>query len=291
MTRLLLFLALVGCATDSALEAESQTDGVEVAPDSTADWSEHFEAEGSVGTFVMLDAATGVTTRHDPDRAAMRYTLASTSKVYNGLVFLDQGVVTDVDSMLAWDGVERWLPVWNRDHSLRTGTQHSAVWLFQRLALEVGRDGYREVLEREPYGNSALSDTLETSWLDGTWKASADEQVAFLDHLRRGDLEFAPEHQALVREMLPTLVEGGQVGAANGDRRLRGKTGWGFLEDGSDIGWLVGWVERPEGDVVYAMNAQAAPGHEFDVGPARLRIVRSVLEDAGFGVRSPGASP
>ncbi len=275
MRRLLLLVWLSACSNDPALEAEAPQAILEVAArDSVADWSSHFEAEGAVGTFVMLDTATGVTTRHDADRAATRYTLASTSKVYNGLVFLDQGVVTDVDSMLAWDGIERWLPVWNQDHSLRSGTAVSAVWLFQRLALEVGRDGYLEVFEREPYGNSMLSDTLETSWLDGTWKASADEQVTFFDRLRRGDLEFEAEHQALIREILPTLVE-------DGDLRLRGKTGWGFLEDGSDVGWIVGWMERPEGDVVYAMNAQAAPGGDFDIGPARLRIVRSVLEAAG----------
>ena len=284
MTRLVIALALVGCTSESPrvqTPSRSARDSVqtgrgdlEAARDSVADWSCHFEGEGAVGTFVLYDATAGVVTRHDPERAATRYTPASTSKVFNGLVFLDRGVVTDIDSIHAWDGVERSIAAWNQDHSLRTGTEVSAVWLFQRLALEVGRDGYRDVFAREELGNSTLSDSLEWSWLDGTWLVSANEQVGFFDRLRRGDLAFAPEHQALARDMLPTLLE-------DGPRRLRGKTGWGFLEDGLAIGWLVGWLERPEGDVVYAMNAQAAPGRDFDVGPGRLRIVRAVLEDAG----------
>ena len=274
MIRLLLLALAAGCAADPGLEAPTPDPGV-AARDSVADWSRHFEAEGAVGTFVLYDPATGVTTRHDPARAATRYTPASTSKVFNGLVFLDRGVVSDVDSVFAWDGVERWATAWNRDHSLRTGTEVSAVWLFQRLALEVSRDGYGAVFAREPFGNSALSDSLEWSWLDGTWTVSADEQAVFFDRLRRGDLAFEAEDQAAVRDILPTLAEDRR---ADGASRLRGKTGWGFLEDGSDIGWIVGWAERPGSDVVFAMNAQAAPGGAFEVGPARLRIVRGVLE-------------
>ena len=246
---------------------------VPAARDSVADWRAAFEAEGAVGTFVLLDTGTGVTTRHDPERAAARFSPASTSKVFNGLVFLDRGVVADVDSVFAWDGVERWATAWNRDHSLRTGTRDSAVWLFQRLAGRVGRDGYAEVFAREPYGNSALSDSLELSWLDGTWRVSADEQVDFFDRLRRGRLAFDADHQRLVREILPTLAE------AEG-ARLRGKTGWALRDGEPDLGWIVGWVERPGGDVVYAMNAEAAPGATMDMGPARLRIVRAVLAEA-----------
>ena len=246
-----------------------------VAPaDSVVDWSAAFEAEGAVGTVVLYDAATGRTTRHDPARAAERFSPASTSKVFNSLVFLDRGVVSDVDSLFAWDGVERWADVWNRDHSLRSGVEVSAVWLFQRAALMVGRDGYAEVFAKQPYGNSTLSDSLEMSWLDGTWRISADEQVAFLDALRRGTLAFSAEDQVTVRDLLPVLAEAD--GAV-----LKGKTGWYVHAPDPELGWLVGWVERPEGDVVFAMNAEAAPGAAFDVGPGRLRIVRAVLAEAG----------
>lgn len=275
-------LILAGCGPGIAEAGGGEADTA--TADSVADWSAAFEAEGAVGTFVLLDTETGRTTRHNPERAATRFTPASTSKVWNSLVFLDRGVVSDVDSLYAWDGVERRVESWNRDHSLRTGIEVSALWLFQRLALKVGRDGYREVLAIEPYGNSTMGDPLEMAWLDSSLRISADEQVVFLDRLRRGDLAFSAEAQATVREILPVLAEGdGGV--------LKAKTGWALRDGQPDLGWLVGWVERPGRDVVFAMNAQAASGGTFDVGPGRLRIVRAILEGEGLWPASPGEAP
>ena len=273
-------LVVAGCASPEAASPEapapSSRDADRGAPaaDAEVDWSEAFDAEGAVGTFVLYDPATGRTQRHNPERAATRSTPASTSKVFNALVFLDRGVVHDVDSLLAWDGVERWAAPWNRDHSLRTATEVSAVWLFQRLALEVGPDGYDAVFARQPYGNAFMGDTLEMAWLNGSLQISADEQVAFLDGLRRGELAFSAEDQATVRDLLPVLAEGDGW-------TLKGKTGWALRSGQPDLGWIVGWVERPSGDLVYAMNAEEAPGASFDVMRGRLRIVRAALALAG----------
>lgn len=282
----LLVAGLVGgCGASGAEAGETETAPTSgAAADSVADWSAAFEAEGALGTMVLLDTQTGQTTRHDPARAAERFSPASTSKIYNSLVFLDRGVISDVDSLFAWDGVERWADVWNQDHSLRSGIEVSAVWLFQRAALQVGRDGYDALLAREPYGNSTMSDTLEMSWLDGTWRVSADEQVVFLDLLRRGDLAFSAEDQATVRDILPVLAEAGGT-------RVQGKTGWYVRGDDPELGWLVGWVERPEGDVVFAMNAEQAPGASFDIMRGRLRIVRAILEAEGLWPVDAGGAP
>ena len=247
--------------------------------DSVADWSAAFADEGAVGTFVLYDAATGRTTRHDPDRAARRFLPASTFKVYNSLVALDEGVVRDPDSTFAWDGTPREIAAWNRDHTLRTGIENSVVWLYQRIARDVGRERYAAWLAREPFGNGQMGGDVGLFWLDGSLKVSADEQAAFMDRLRRGDLAFSDSAQATVRAILPTLASAAL--AEGGRQRLRGKTGLGRRDDGSQIGWIVGWVEGPEGDVVFAMNAEEAPGASFDAVPGRLRIVRAVLGDAG----------
>ena len=275
-----------GCGAGGAEAGEMETASASgiTAPDSVADWSAAFEAEGAIGTMALLDTRTGRTIRHDPARAAERFSPASTSKIYNSLVFLDRGVISDVDSLFVWDGVERWAEVWNRDHSLRSGIEVSAVWLFQRAALQVGHDGYDDVFAREPYGNRTLSDTLEMSWLDGTWRISADEQVAFLDRLRRGALAFSAEDQATVRDILPVLAEAGEV-------RVKGKTGWYVREPDPELGWLVGWVERPDGDLVFAMNAEQASGASFDIMRGRLRIVRAILEGEGLWPVDPDEAP
>ncbi|MEO0558970.1 MAG: penicillin-binding transpeptidase domain-containing protein [Bacteroidota bacterium] len=273
-------VALPGCDTPARTEGQRQLTGVS-APGTAAtdtlrpDWSTSFEAEGAIGTFVLFDPATGHTQRFNPERAATRFTPASTSKLFNALVFLDQGVVSDPDSMHAWDGVERWASVWNQDHSLRTGVEVSAVWLFQRLALEVGKAGYDDVFARQPYGNAFMGDTLHMAWLNGSLQISADEQIAFLDGLRRGELAFSAEDQATVRDVMPVLADGDGWS-------LEGKTGWGVCCERPDIGWIVGWLKRPDGDLLYAMNAEEAPGQTFDVMRGRLRIVRAVLEAEGL---------
>ena len=142
------------------------------------------------------------------------------------------------------------------------------------LAREVGRAGYDSVFARQPYGNSTMGEPLHMAWLDGSLRISADEQVAFMDALRRGELAFAPGDQATIRDVLPLLGEGAGW-------RLKGKTGWGIPDDEPEIGWIVGWVERPEGDVVFALNALAdGPDSEWDMISDRLRLLRALLQSA-----------
>jgi beta-lactamase class D len=201
-------------------------------------------------------------------------------------VALETGVAPSVDSVFAWDGVDRGNPAWNRDHSLRTGIAASAVWLYQELARRIGDDGYRAAFAREPYGNGDFGGGLDRFWLDGALRISAEEQVRFLDRLRRGRLAFRPEHQAAVRDIL--LLEGGD------GYRLYGKTGWATtLEgrsgtvawEGADLGWFVGWVERADDAWVFALNVEAAPGATLDMGPTRRRIAEAIL--AGEGLLGP----
>ncbi|MGH8028833.1 MAG: hypothetical protein ACREO3_02760, partial [Arenimonas sp.] len=68
----------------------------------------------------------------------------------------------------------------------------------------------------------------------------------------------------------------------------RGKTGLAYpltkagadldLKAAPGVGWIVGWVERPEGDVVYAMNLAA----RREQHPAlRATLTRALLEANG----------
>ena len=253
------------------------------------DWREAFDAEGGVGTFVLYDVASGVTQRYDAARAAQRYLPASTFKVYNALVALETGVVTDPDSVFAWDGVEREVAVWNQDHTLRTGMEVSTVWLYQRVARRVGRGRYRAALDRQPYGNGVVGPDVGLFWLDNSLQVTADEQVRFVDGLRRGALAFRPEVQATVRDMLPVLVE--EDGA-----RVVGKTGlgrFGTSDAETQLGWIVGLAERGGRTAVFAMNVQPDPGaaREIDMVASRLHIVQAVLTSEGGLAGGSGGKP
>ena len=238
------------------------------------EWSSAFEAVGAVGTFVLRDLETGRTQRYNPDRAAERMLPASTFKVYNALVALETGVVSDPDSMFVWDGVERFLPAWNQDQSLRDGLQNSTVWVYQRVARRVGRDRYRQSFGREPYGDSQIGPDVGLFWLDQSLRVSADEQARFIERLHKGELAFRPEAQRTVREMMPVLID--TLGT-----RVVGKTGWGERAGQPDLGWIVGWVEGPGGTAAFALNAEAAgPDSGFSFAD-RLRIVRAILRADG----------
>lgn len=278
--RTLLLVLLVGlgagCAAPTSPPPAPAPRALGVRDSLRPEWNATFRAYGAEGVFVLYEPATGVVHRSDVARAAERRTPASTFKVYNALVALETGVVRDPDSLFVWDGTRRWLDDWNRDHSLRTGMEVSTVWLYQRIADDVGAERYRAAFAREPYGNGAVGDRVTTFWLDGPLAVSPDEQGRFMDRLRRGDLAFRPEVQATVRDLLVTYPEAGGT--------IRGKTGWAVEPDSSDLGWLVGWVERerphPQGRgtvAVFAMNVTRAVGQDFDLGAARRTIVRGLL--------------
>ena len=269
-----MLLTLAACAAPPPPEA-TEPDAGGAADTVRVDWNAAFASRGLTGTFVLYDAEAGRTSRLDPRRASERFVPASTFKLYNALVALETGVVTDPDSAFVWDGVERTIPTWNRDQSLREGMRNSTVWLYQRVARRVGLDGFRDAFDRQPYGNGLVGDSVTTFWLTGPLAISADEQVAFADSLRRGALAFSSATQTAVRGMTPVLVDTAGV-------RLRAKTGLALRAGRADLGWLVGWVERPDGDVVFALNAEAAGDAPVDLIPARLAIAREILEGEGL---------
>ena len=285
----LLALTLAGCfASPTPTASASGTSPVVASEADVArpDWAQFFEAEGGVGTFVLLDAQTGRTQLLDSERAARRYLPASTFKVYNALVALETGAVTDPDSVFVWDGTEREVPAWNRDHTLRTGMASSVVWLYQRVARRVGRDRYLAAFRRQPYGNGQIGNDVAMFWLDSSLQISANEQVQFIDGLRRGALAFRPDVQAAVRDVLPVLVD--SAGA-----RVVGKTGLGRQPGRTLLGWIVGEVERDGRRAVFAMNVEPDPAasREIDMVASRLRIVRAVLASEGWLAADAGETP
>jgi beta-lactamase class D len=74
------------------------------------------------------------------------------------------------------------------------------------------------------------------------------------------------EHQRLVKDVL--IVEAGR------DWILRAKTGWQARFD-PQVGWWIGWVERTEGPVFFALNIEM-PNQGADL-PKREAIARAVL--------------
>ena len=236
------------------------------------DWAGIFAAAEVEGTIAVLDQRGGNNRywAHDAERTSQRYMPASTFKVPHALFALDAGVIRDEFEIIGWDGEKRWLDAWNRDQDLRSSMRHSVVWVYQRFAREIGEVREGEYLESIDYGNADPSGGVDRFWLDGNLKISAAEQVEFLRRLYYNELPFRLDHQRLVKDVM--------INEAGPDWILRAKTGWQARVE-PNVGWWVGWVERPDGPVFFALNIDMPFGSK-DV-PKRTQIPREVLRSLG----------
>lgn len=255
------FSGLPGLILFALLPICAQADEWQPRPD----WVEFFEAEEvAAGTLVIVDRRAGREAHWvvNADRAGERFSPASTFKVPHTLFALRAGAIEDEFEVIPWDGVERDVPAWNQDQTLRSALRHSTVWAFQRLAREIGRMRESAYLGEIGYGNARLGEEVDAFWLDGSLRISAYEQVDFLRRLHALALPFDEADQRLVKDIM--------IHEAGRDWILRAKSGW----DGA-VGWWIGWVEWPTGPVFFALNLDT-PGRLADL-PKREGITRAVL--------------
>jgi beta-lactamase class D len=228
------------------------------------DWGRFFEEFDAQGTIVVVDERAGSRSLfvHDPERAARRFSPASTFKIPHTLFALDSGALRDEFQVFEWDGVERSFSGHNQDQDLRSAMRNSAMWVYEQFAVQIGEEGARSYLRKIDYGNADPSTDGGAYWVDGNLAISAHEQIAFLQRLYRNELPFREEHQRLVKDVI--IVEAGR------DWILRAKTGW----EGR-MGWWIGWVEWPTGPVFFALNIDT-PNRLEDLAK-REQIARAIL--------------
>ena len=230
------------------------------------DWQRHFEAKGVKGTFVVFEPALDRYSICNEARAKQRFLPASTFKIPNAIIGLDEGSITDENESFHWDGKPKPIPEWERDHTLDSGMKYSVVWMFQEIARRTGKARMREWIDRLDYGNRDISGGIDLFWLQGGLRVSAMEQVEFLHRLAEGRLPATQRAQRLVRQAL--VIE------RTRDYTLYGKTGTQPTGPNA-IHWWVGWVERKGRPVAYfALNL--TPGAKT-VYKDRLDIGRAIL--------------
>ncbi len=239
--------------------------------------SDPFDAIGTSGTFVARQV--GSTTVHviGEDRASIPYLPASTFKILNSLIILETDQVGSVDDVVEWDGEYRGIDAWNQDHSLRSGIEVSAVWLYQHHARGVGEERMAELVSAADYGNGILGGPVDRFWLDGALRISALEQLDVMERLMTDALPFDVDHQEAVREIL--------VREEGDSWRWLHKTGTAIATE-PVLGWLVGAAEHESEQWVFALNLDleelGPDGVVTQINPqARIDIARTLLADLG----------
>lgn len=222
---------------------------------------------GLEATIIVSSLKSGEEHIINKERGEQRFLPASSFKIANTLIALEEGVIQDENSILRWDGKDKGLAAWNKDQSLRTAFQTSCVWYFQELAKKIGLEKYAGYLKKIAYGNGETGDFADTFWLDGNLRISAREQIAFLKNIYLETYDFGKDHYKTLKDIM--------VEEESSTFTLRGKTGW-AQRVSPQIGWYVGYVETEDDVWFFACNLTIVKGADAEY---RKSLVMSYLKE------------
>lgn len=201
---------------------------------------------------------------------------ASTFKILNSLVALEDKAVQDENELLKWDGEPKThlgsvVGAWNKDTDLKNAFKNSTIWFYEEIAKRIGRKRYQKILNKCGYGNGNLNEQGTDFWNYGEFAVSPVNQIEFLVHLYENKLPFSRSTIDKVKEIM--------ISEQTEMYTYRDKTGW-TRKDGIDIGWWVGYVETK--DNVYFFSTRLLKD-EKDSNPnfskARKEITKLILNE------------
>lgn len=232
-----------------------------------SDFGRYFEQAGVQGTFVLYNLKQDQYLVYNSERANTRFLPASTFKIFNALVALEVGAVEDENQVLPWDGLQREVPEWNKNHTLRTAFKDSVIWFYQAMARRIGQERMQRYINLTNYGNQDISGGIDQFWLQGGLRISAKEQIDFLVKLYRNQLPFSQKTIDTVKDI--------SINEQTPNYVLRGKTGW-LWEASPQMGWYVGYLERNSDVYFFAMNIDMPRPEDRQ---ARIGITKQILQD------------
>ena len=237
-----------------------------------------FSGHGVDGSIVILDLDSNQLTFSDWDDANRGTIPASTFKICNSLIALEEKVITP-DTVLPWDGKDKAfkgnvVPSWNADTNLESAFRNSTIWFYVELSRRIRRSTYARYLKACGYGNFNVREKGDDFWNYGNMEMSPKNQVEFLAKLYRGELPFDKKNMALVKSYMRMNADGAYA--------LSGKSGWG-IKDGTDIGWLIGFLETDSGVYIYATRITADSTRvPKDFGKLRSTITLEAFRQLGL---------
>ena len=228
-----------------------------------------FSQHGMKGTIVISSLHNEKTFIYNEPRANLKFSTASTFKILNTLISLEEKAISGKDDVLKWDGHIYDFPDWNHDQTLESAFKVSCVWCFQELARRVGAEKYRNYLRESAYGELREPFVETTFWLDGSLQISAIEQVDFLKKVYLRTLPFNATSYETLRQIM--LVEKTPA------YTMWAKTGWATRVK-PQVGWYVGYVETPKDVWFFATNIEIRDEKDL---PLRQKLTRAALQAKG----------
>lgn len=203
-----------------------------------SDWAKFYEAYGIKNACIMIEDNNHETVDYyNKERCLERYTPASTFKIFNSLVGLETAIAPDEQFVIKWDSTEHDRDICNKDMTMRDAFRNSCISYYREIARRVGGKDMKMYLDTVRYGNMEIGKSIDSFWVNGVLKISADEQLGFVKRLYHNQLPFSERSQRIVRSMM--------VWEDSTEYKLSYKTGTGISGD-NYIYWVVGYVERVE---------------------------------------------
>jgi len=175
--------------------------------------------------------------------------------------------------IIKWDGVTRNVAEWNKDLTMYEAFRVSAVPYFQELARRIGKDTMQFWLDSLHYGTTKIKTRIDTFWLDNSLKITPDEQLGLVKKLYFRQLPFYAAYQDTVKKLM--LFEDKPA------YKLSYKTGWGQTQNGSQIGWVVGWIEENRHPYFFVLNIDSKDKN-LEMPIIRMKILKNILNQLGF---------
>ncbi|SKC82086.1 class D beta-lactamase [Maledivibacter halophilus] len=229
--------------------------------------SEYFDKNKINGTVIISSLNTGKEYIYNSERSEQRFLPASTFKVLNTLIALQENIVADEYDIVNWDGQDKGLKEWNKDQCIATALPESCVWFYQELARRVGLEKYNKYLTKLGYGNEKTGKMVDTFWLEGDLRISTREQIDFLKNVYNETYSFDERNYRILKEAM--IVDD------TPEYVLRSKTGW-ALRANPQIGWYIGYIETSDDVWFFACNLDII---DKSYSKYRKEIVYNALEE------------
>lgn len=235
-----------------------------------ADLGKYFRENNLNGTLVISSLDGDTQYVYNRRRAKKQYLPASTFKIPNTLIALEEKVFAAETDTFKWNGTTYQIPEWNANQTLVSAFQVSCVWCYQQLARELSIPKYEEWLRKMNYGNQRTGPVLDEFWLNGDIRISAFQQIQFLQKFYSGNL---PVSQTSIQQVKRIMLAD-----KNQQYTLYGKTGW-ALRVKHKVGWYVGFVEVGDKVWIFACNLDMSTDQN---APHRKAAVYAGLRELGI---------
>jgi len=233
------------------------------------DFKKQFEKYGVDGCFVLFNQSENEYIRYNSNLCDTGYIPASTFKIPNSLIALEEKVVLDTNQIIKWNGKEWPNKEWNQDQTLKTAMKYSCIWVYFGFAEQIGIDKYYEYIKSFNYGNKDLTGPPTRFWLAGLFRISANQQIDFLRKFYNNELAVSKRSIDLVKSII--------VLEQTDTYRFSGKTGVASISDTNYIMWLVGYIEKDNKPYFFAMNFIS---NDYDkTKQTRYDITKDILKE------------